>query len=199
MHTGRHFDFYLYMLNRLVIIAHKFTLMHMAQHPTSSKDASSGSSDEVRSVPHIWSTPQSSMSTLRTRIISFQMLFSCSFDGSNLVLKYNHETEQLENLAIDDTASPYYQLRDPRGSAIGVCACDVDGDGREEIYFLNTNNAYSGRKQYTDKLFKWRNGRYEDVLSDRINSNVINQYAGEERSNTWSSVMIVFKASFFTL
>ncbi|XP_030854165.1 uncharacterized protein LOC588748 isoform X2 [Strongylocentrotus purpuratus] len=100
------------------------------------------------------------------------------FNGSNLVLKYNHETGQLENLAINDTASPYYQLRDPRGSAIGVCACDVDGDGREEIYFLNTNNAYSGRKQYTDKLFKWRNGRYEDVLSDRINSNVINQYAG---------------------
>nr|XP_054758395.1 cartilage acidic protein 1-like [Lytechinus pictus] len=100
------------------------------------------------------------------------------FDGPNLVLKYNHETRRLENLAIDDPTSPYYQLRDQRGSAIGVCACDVDGDGREEIYFLNTNNAYSGRKQYMDKLFKWRNDRYEDVLSDTINSNVINQYAG---------------------
>ncbi len=26
----------------------------------------------------------------------------------------------------------------------GVCACDVDGDGREEIYVLNTNQAYAG-------------------------------------------------------
>lgn len=100
------------------------------------------------------------------------------FSGPNLVLKYNHESGKLENIAIDDQTSPYYNLRDPNGSAIGVCACDVDGDGKEEIYFLNTNNAYSGRKQYTDKMFKWRNGRYEDVLSDRINSNVINEYAG---------------------
>ena len=40
------------------------------------------------------------------------------------------------------------------GAAIGVCACDVDGDGLEEIYFLNTNNRYSGPKLVKDKLFK---------------------------------------------
>ena len=28
---------------------------------------------------------------------------------------------------------------DTPGNAIGVAACDLDGDGREEIYFLNTN------------------------------------------------------------
>ncbi|XP_072165405.1 cartilage acidic protein 1-like [Diadema setosum] len=100
------------------------------------------------------------------------------FNGPNLVLKYNHTTSQLENLAIDDAASPFYGLRDEGGQAIGVCACDVDGDGREEIYFLNTNQAYWGTKSYPDKLFKWRNGHYEDILSDSANSDVTNDFAG---------------------
>lgn len=74
------------------------------------------------------------------------------------MLKYNKEEGQLVNLAINDPESPYYPLRDVGGNAIGVCACDVDGDGREEIYFLNTNQAYSGMATYSDKLFKFRNG-----------------------------------------
>ncbi|KAK7073435.1 Cartilage acidic protein 1, partial [Halocaridina rubra] len=78
------------------------------------------------------------------------------YSGPNLVLKYNKVKNELENLAIDDPSSPYYALRDVRGHAIGVCACDIDGDGREEIYFLNTNNAYSGIASYADKLFKYR-------------------------------------------
>lgn len=48
------------------------------------------------------------------------------------------------NIAVDERSSPYYALRDRQGNAIGVTACDIDGDGREEIYFLNTNNAFSG-------------------------------------------------------
>lgn len=67
-----------------------------------------------------------------------------SYNGPNLVLKYNHTLNRLVNIAIDDPNSPYFALRDRAGNAIGVTACDVDGDGREEIYFLNTNNAYSG-------------------------------------------------------
>ena len=47
--------------------------------------------------------------------------------------------------AVDERSSPYYALRDRQGNAIGVTACDIDGDGREEIYFLNTNNAFSGK------------------------------------------------------
>lgn len=49
------------------------------------------------------------------------------------------------NIAVDKRSSPYYALRDRQGNAIGVTACDIDGDGREEIYFLNTNNAFSGK------------------------------------------------------
>ncbi|XP_029303136.1 cartilage acidic protein 1a [Cottoperca gobio] len=91
------------------------------------------------------------------------------YNGPNLVLKYDRTLNRLVNIAIDDSNSPYYALRDRAGNAIGVTACDVDGDGREEIYFLNTNNAYSGRATYSDKLFKFRNGRFEDLLGDELN------------------------------
>ncbi|XP_037117752.1 cartilage acidic protein 1a [Syngnathus acus] len=91
------------------------------------------------------------------------------YNGPNLVLKYDRTQNKMVNIAIDDSTSPYYALRDVGGNAIGVTACDVDGDGREEIYFLNTNNAYSGRATYFDKLFKFRNGRFEDLLSDELN------------------------------
>lgn len=72
-------------------------------------------------------------------------MFSLRYNGPNLVLKYDRNKNRLVNIATDDTNSPYYALRDQAGNAIGVAACDVDGDGREEIYFLNTNNAYSGK------------------------------------------------------
>ncbi|XP_065575837.1 cartilage acidic protein 1-like isoform X2 [Artemia franciscana] len=100
------------------------------------------------------------------------------YDGPNLVLKYNKETSQLVNIAVNDPSSPYYNLRDPGGNAIGVAACDIDGDGNEEIYFLNTNQAYSGMATYSDKLFKLRNGKYEDILSDGINRNIASYFAG---------------------
>nr|XP_033798448.1 cartilage acidic protein 1 isoform X2 [Geotrypetes seraphini] len=102
------------------------------------------------------------------------------YNGPNLVLKYDKNKKSLVNIAIDDRSSPYYALRDRQGNAIGVAACDVDGDGREEIYFLNTNNAFSGVATYKDKLFKFRNGRWEDVLSDEVNLNrgVANLFAG---------------------
>ncbi|XP_078268841.1 cartilage acidic protein 1-like [Rhinoraja longicauda] len=102
------------------------------------------------------------------------------FNGPNLVLKYDKFKKRLHNIAVDERSSPYYSLRDRQGNAIGVAACDIDGDGREEIYFLNTNNAFAGVATYTDKLFKFRNGRWEDILSDDINVHrqVANHFAG---------------------
>ncbi|KAL0984624.1 hypothetical protein UPYG_G00144290 [Umbra pygmaea] len=102
------------------------------------------------------------------------------YNGPNLILKYDQHQGRLVNIAVDNSSSPFYALRDPLGNAIGVTACDVDGDGREEIYFLNTNNAYSGRATYSDKLFKFRNGRFEDLLGDDINvrRGVANRMAG---------------------
>lgn len=73
-------------------------------------------------------------------------MYFLRYNGPNLVLKYNRTLNRLVNIATDDPNSPYHALRDRAGNAIGVTACDVDGDGREEIYFLNTNNAYSGNR-----------------------------------------------------
>ena len=70
-----------------------------------------------------------------------------SYNGPNLVLKYDKQRKRLVNIAVDDRYSPFYALRDRQGNAIGVTACDIDGDGREEIYVLNTNNAFSGTVQ----------------------------------------------------
>ncbi|KAM6441750.1 cartilage acidic protein 1 isoform 3-T4 [Liasis olivaceus] len=100
------------------------------------------------------------------------------YNGPNLVLKYDKARGRLLNLAVDEHSSPYYALRDRQGNAIGVTACDIDGDGWEEIYFLNTNNAFSGVATYTDKLFKFRNGHWEDILSDEVNRAVASRFAG---------------------
>ncbi|XP_016394089.1 cartilage acidic protein 1 [Sinocyclocheilus rhinocerous] len=107
-------------------------------------------------------------------------MFVSGYNGPNLVLKYDNLKKRLVNIAVDNRSSPYYALRDRQGNAIGVTACDIDGDGREEIYVLNTNNAFSGRATYTDKLFKFRNGRFEDLLNDDINEHrdVANRVAG---------------------
>lgn len=64
------------------------------------------------------------------------------------MLKYDKFKKRLDNIAVDNRSSPYYALRDRQGNAIGVTACDIDGDGREEIYVLNTNNAFSGMKLF---------------------------------------------------
>ena len=92
------------------------------------------------------------------------------FTGPNLVLKYDKNLGVLSDIVVP--GSPYESLADPKGQAIGLCACDIDGDGREEIYILNTNHAYAGVARYSDKLFKWRDGKYVDLFTDPINMNI---------------------------
>ena len=65
------------------------------------------------------------------------------FKYPNLALKY--ESGQLINVVNENV------FQDSARSSIGVAACDVDGDGYEEIYILNTDT-YSGQKKYTDRL-----------------------------------------------
>ena len=37
---------------------------------------------------------------------------------------------------------------------------------------MNTNQAYAGRAAYGDKIFKWRDGKYVDLYSDPVNTNL---------------------------
>ena len=65
------------------------------------------------------------------------------FKHPNLALSYIKG--YLEDVNVDEVFS------DDIRSTIGVAACDIDNDGFEELYFLNTDT-YSGQKQYSDRL-----------------------------------------------
>merc|ERR1719181_967285 len=68
------------------------------------------------------------------------------FGAANLAYKWNSAIGGFE-----DVASKNQVLQDSSGKAIGVAACDVDGDGYEELYVLNTDS-YSGATRTTDLL-----------------------------------------------
>ena len=53
-------------------------------------------------------------------------------------------------------------LQDAEHRAIGVAACDIDGDGHEELYVLNTDQ-YSGSTSTSDKLIDFDDARREHV------------------------------------
>ena len=60
---------------------------------------------------------------------------------------------------------------------IGVASCDVDGDGFEEIYFLNTDT-YSGVKRYSDRLIDLKNNKFFDIFEQKKNQTDLNFTAG---------------------
>ena len=60
---------------------------------------------------------------------------------------------------------------------IGVAACDIDKDGYEEIYFLNTDT-YSGTKKYSDRLIDLEKDKYVDLFEIEKNQRDLNLTAG---------------------
>ena len=100
-------------------------------------------------------------------------LFVAGFGKHNLVLKW--QGNGFVNIA-DET------LSDLGGQAIGVAAGDLDGDGQEEIYVLNTDT-FAGRKRFADRLFDWQDGTWKDLFSLPKNLDALNLTAG--RSVAW--------------
>ncbi|MCO5605617.1 hypothetical protein L7F22_059800 [Adiantum nelumboides] len=68
-------------------------------------------------------------------------------------------------------------LEDSERRAIGVAAGDLDGDGEEEIYVLNTDT-FLGRKKLTDRLFSKSGGSWADMFSLPMNMDEANMCAG---------------------
>lgn len=68
-------------------------------------------------------------------------------------------------------------LRDPERKAIGVAACDVDGDGEEEIYFLNVDQ-FGGLGKVTDRLYDHREDGWVDLFERSENQEQVNQFSG---------------------
>lgn len=82
-----------------------------------------------------------------------------AWDGSRLVDRFDRNLSAYER------------------QAIGVAAADMDGDGREEIYVLNTDT-FAGPKRHGDHLFARREGEWLDLFTLPQNADVINRVAG---------------------
>lgn len=70
-------------------------------------------------------------------------------------------------------------LKDAERRAIGVAACDVDGDGQEEIYFLNVDR-FGGLGEVSDRLYMrtGEDSQWIDLFEKEENQTVINQFSG---------------------
>ncbi len=91
------------------------------------------------------------------------------FGFSNLALSYKN------GKLINTIQDPLFIDEDR--STIGVSACDIDQDGFEEIYFLNTDT-YSGEKKYSDRLVDNKNNNIFDYFELEKNLENLNLTAG---------------------
>ena len=91
------------------------------------------------------------------------------FGSENLALSYKNN--KLRNI-IDDE-----KFTDKKSFTIGVAACDIDSDGYEEIYFLNTDT-YSGEKRYSDRLIDLKNKKFFDIFEQKKNKSDLKFTAG---------------------
>ncbi|GAB4556317.1 MAG: CRTAC1 family protein [Anaerolineae bacterium] len=96
-------------------------------------------------------------------------IYVTGFSGPSQVLKW-----QGDSFVEIATNTP---LSNAGGQAIGVAAADIDGDGREELYVLNTD-VFAGRKQTGDRLYKFVDGRWIDIFTLPENHDRLNLYAG---------------------
>ena len=91
------------------------------------------------------------------------------YGGPNRVLRW-------EDGALADSFDPV--VADPARHAIGVAAADVDGDGEEELYLLNSDS-FEGRKCFADRMFSTgADARTVDVLEQPRNLDAANHVAG---------------------
>ena len=90
------------------------------------------------------------------------------FGYSNLALSYKN------GKLINTIQDPLFI--DENRSTIGVSSCDIDQDGFEEIYFLNTDT-YSGEKKYSDRLLD-NNNKIFDYFELEKNLENLNLTAG---------------------
>ena len=91
------------------------------------------------------------------------------FGYLNLALSY--ENGKLVNIVNQKKFSDEFRR------TIGVAACDIDRDGYEEIYFLNTDT-YSGTKKYSDRLIDLEGNKFLDMFEIEKNKEDLNLTAG---------------------
>ncbi len=68
-------------------------------------------------------------------------------------------------------------LEDAERYAIGVAAGDIDADGSEEIYVLNTDT-FAGQKSHVDRLLDYADGQWTDLFALSMHRDLRNFIAG---------------------
>src|SRR5688500_1473774 len=99
---------------------------------------------------------------------AFELFVAGFTNAPNQVLKWN-------GVLFANVADPV--LADAERQAIGVAACDIDGDGQEEIYVLNTDT-FAGQKRVADRLFDQMDGEWTDLFGLDMNRATLNLTAG---------------------
>ncbi len=95
-------------------------------------------------------------------------LVVAGFGYPNLVLKW-------DGRGYRNVAPP--EIADEDRQAIGVAAGDIDGDGREELYILNTDT-FAGQKRFADRLLDCADDEWTDLFSLEENRRILNLTAG---------------------
>ena len=91
------------------------------------------------------------------------------FGFNNLALKYK------KGILFNSIEQKIFLDEDRK--TIGVASCDIDQDGFEEIYFLNTDT-YSGNKRYSDRLLDFDGNTFYDLFELETNLKNLNLTAG---------------------
>ena len=91
------------------------------------------------------------------------------FETENIALSFKNGF--VSNIIEEDN------FADVNRRTIGVVSCDIDRDGYEEIYFLNTDS-YSGEKLYTDRLLDNQDDQFRDLFLLNKNKEQLNYTAG---------------------
>lgn len=94
--------------------------------------------------------------------------FVCGYGGPNLIYQWDGDSY---TAVTDGTLADFGRM------AIGMAAGDFDGDGREEIYVLNTDT-FAGQKQFADRLFDAVGDEWIDLFMYASNQEVRNLTAG---------------------
>ena len=98
------------------------------------------------------------------------------FGYPNLALGYIDG--KLKNIIQEDV------FLDRDRKTIGVAACDIDKDGFEEIYFLNTDT-YSGTKKYSDRIIDKSNNNYFDLFELKKNIENLADFNNKNIEDLW--------------
>ena len=100
--------------------------------------------------------------------------FVAGFGVKNQIYKWNAKEQSMVDIVNGDAV-----VADATRKAIGVAACDVDGDGHEEVYVLNTD-AYGGQTATSDRLLQRdaATGTWRDMFTMPKHASSANFVAG---------------------